>query len=158
MYAIKITLEQIGIIISFFTSIMAIIVSLMTYRFHKRELFVKYITAQRVKHIEDYKDNLYNFIEACIHNDYELAKLSSIKLELQFSPVSYLHQDMSVLLNEALKSLQEGRDVESQSILLQKMQQIIKNEWEQMKIESGRKKFKKNAIHDWNRYKKEVQF
>lgn len=157
MYTINITLEQIGVVISFFISIAAIIISLMTFRFHRRELFAKYITAQRVKHLDDYKNNLSDFLEACICKNYESAKLSSIKLKLLFSPVSYLHREMSNLLDDSLNRLQKGEDIDSQS-LLDKMQIIIKNEWEQMKIESGSKKFISNAIHDWNRYKREKQF
>lgn len=129
----------------------------MTYRFHRRELFAKYITAQRVKHLDDYKNNLSDFLEACICKNYESAKLSSIKLKLLFSPVSYLHREMSNLLDDSLNRLQKGENIDSQS-LLDKMQIIIKNEWEQMKIESGSKKFISNAIHDWNRHKREKQF
>ncbi len=157
MFAINITLEQIGVIISFFTSIVAIIISLMTYRFHRRELFAKYITAQRVTHIEDYRNNLSDFLEACINKNYKVAKISSIKLKLLFSPVSYLHREMSDLLDDSLNRLLKGKRIDSQP-LLDKMQIIIKNEWEQMKIESGSKKFISNAIHDWGRHKKEKQF
>lgn len=157
MFTINITLEQVGVIISFFTSIVAIIVSLMTYRFHRRELFTKYITAQRVTHLEAYRNNLSAFLEACISRNYEAAKISSIKLKLLFSPVSYLHREMSNLLDDSLNRLLSDEDIDSQS-LLDKMQIIIKNEWEQMKIESGSKKFILNSIHDWGRYKKEKQF
>lgn len=129
MFTTNITLEQIGVVISFFTSIVAMIVSLMTYRFHRRELFAKYITAQRVKHLEDYKSNLFDFFEARMRRNYEKAKLSSIKLKLLFSPVSYLHCEMSSLLDESLCCLQRGEDIDSQP-LLDKMQIIIKNEWE----------------------------
>lgn len=157
MNTVHITLDQLGVVIGLFASITAIIISLLTYHFHRRELFTKYITSQRVKHLEEYKNNFCKFYEACISNDFEMAKLVSIRLKLSFSPSSYLHEDMSNLLDKALKYLKEGKDINFQP-LIQNMQNIIKNEWEQMKYESGSKKFKSNAIHDWDRYKKEKQF
>lgn len=124
-------------------SISTTILSVLAFRHQRKEFFINSITMKRLDYMDRITTLLENFIDAYYSKDANTAERLNSKIQMNFSPVNQDHADLAQIMNDCVAALKNGSSYDINKLIII-TQVFFKNIWEQIKIESFSRKFKKN--------------
>jgi hypothetical protein len=141
-------MEKMSLILGLGLSMGAIIISFFTFFHNRRELYANIIVNQRLAHMGKVTELIYDFIDAYVSNDIDIAKALKYKIIINLNPINNVHKEAIEKIDKCITAMQsrsnDSTEPKEFEELMFHLQVLFKHIWEEARSESYSRKFRKN--------------